>query len=63
MISIYKYNFYHLGIPIFSTKITKAIIVSLAEEVGHGVTTRDNEVKVTYLARLQAEVKWRVVYG
>ena len=33
-----------------------------AKEVGHGVTTHDNEVKVTGPTNLHAEVKWRLVY-
>jgi len=32
------------------------------EEVGHSVTTHDNEVKVAGPINLHAEVKWRLVY-
>ena len=30
--------------------------------MGHGVTTHDNEVKVTGPTNLHAEIKWRLVY-
>ena len=53
-----------LGIFVTQTMpyLGKHIFAIPAEEVGHGVTTHDNEVKVIGPTNLHAEVKWRLVY-